>query len=81
MKDFKIWRSILKAHVIITTTRANGTSVDKNFVVYTYEEYDVAEQQEKALATLRRALSPEIAQGFREYTSFKALREALIESL
>ena len=79
MKDFKIWRSILKGHVIITTTHANGTVVDKNFVDYTDEEFDVVEQQEKALATLTMALSPEIAQGFREYTSAKALWEALIE--
>ena len=37
------------------------------------------EVDERALATLTMALSPDIAQGFRSYTSTKAFWEALIE--
>ena len=46
---------------------------------YTDEDFEKVEEQERALATLTMALSPDIAQGFREYTSDKALWEALIE--
>ena len=43
------------------------------------EEFEKVKEQEKPLATLTMALSPDIAQGFREYESAKALWEALIE--
>ncbi|KAL7600050.1 hypothetical protein Lser_V15G22421 [Lactuca serriola] len=79
MKDFKVWRCVLKGPIRITTTLENGTIVDKEFEEYNNEEFDKIEQQEKALATLTMTLSPEIAQGFREYTSTKDLWEALIE--
>ena len=46
---------------------------------YTDEDFEKVEEKERALATLTMALSPDIAQGFREYTSAKALWEALIE--
>ena len=78
MKDFKIWRSIIKNPVRITTTVA-GQVVDKAFENYTNEDFEKVEEQERALATLTMALSHDIAQGFREYTSAKALWEALIE--
>ena len=78
MKDFKIWRSIIKNLVRITTTVA-GQVVDKVVENYTDEDFKKVEEQERALATLTMALSPDIAQGFRECTSAKALWEALIE--
>ena len=62
MKYFKIWRSILKGPIQITTTLQNGKIVDKNIEDYFEEDFDRVEQQEKALATLTMALSPEIAQ-------------------
>ena len=37
------------------------------------------EVDDRALATLAMALSPDIAQGFREYEDAKTLWEALIE--
>ena len=79
MKDFKIWRNILKGPVRISTTLENGIVIDKEFEDYTYEDFGKIEEQEKALVTLTMALSPDIAHGFREYTSTKALWEALIE--
>ena len=78
MKDFKIWRSIVKNPVGITTTVA-GKVVDKAIENYTDEDFEKVEEQEWALATLTMALSPDIAQGFREYTSTKDLWETLIE--
>ena len=79
MKDFKIWCSILKGPVRTTIALENGTIVNKYFANYTDEDFEKIEEQEKALATLRMTLSPEIAQGFYEYDSAKALWEALIE--
>ena len=78
MKDFKIWKCVLKDPVRITTT-VGGQVVDKKIENYTDEDFESVEEQEKALAILTMALSPDIAQGFREYTSAKALWEALIE--
>ena len=56
-----------------------GHLIDKDIENYTDEDFELIEEQERALATLTMALSPEIAQGYREYTSAKALWEALIE--
>ncbi|XP_076951340.1 uncharacterized protein LOC143624647 [Bidens hawaiensis] len=47
--------------------------------MYSDTDYDAVKLDEIALATLTMALSPEIALGFRELTSTKALWEALIE--
>ena len=60
MKDFKIWRSIIKGPVIITTTIA-GQQVHKAVENYTDEDFEKVEEQERALATLTMALSPDIA--------------------
>ncbi|KAI3723678.1 hypothetical protein L2E82_35434 [Cichorium intybus] len=79
MKDVKVWRSFLREPVKIAVTREDGTVVDKPVENYTYEELDKVDQEEKALAILTMALSPNIAQGFREYKSVKSLWEALIE--
>lgn len=78
MKDFKIWRSIVKDPARITTTVA-GQLVEKKIQNYTDEDSEKVEEQEKALATLTIAIFPDITEGFREYTSAKALWEALIE--
>ena len=61
MNDFKIWRSILKGSVWITTTLENGTVIDKEFEDYTDEYFERVKEQDKALATLTMALSLEIA--------------------
>ena len=65
-----MWRSIIKNLVRITTTVA-GQIVDKVIKNYTDEDFEKLEEQERALATLTMALSPDIAQGFREYTLLK----------
>ncbi|XP_052624756.1 uncharacterized protein LOC128132283 [Lactuca sativa] len=56
-----------------------GQVIDKAVENYIDEEFEKVEKQERALATLTMALSPDITQGFREYTSVKDLWEALIE--
>ena len=68
MKDTKVWRSILRGPIRITTTLDDEarTVVDKPITSYTDEDFDKVEEDEKALATLTIALSQDIAQGFRE---------------
>ena len=78
-KNLKIWRSVLRGPIQITTTLEYETVVDKQIEHYTNEDFEKIEEQERALATLTMALSPEIAEGFKRYTSEKALWEALIE--
>ena len=79
MKDLKFWRSFLRGPIHFTTTLEDGTITDKKIENYTDDDFEKIEEQEKALATLTMALSPQIAQGFSEYTSANALWEALIE--
>ncbi|KAI3740357.1 hypothetical protein L2E82_30785 [Cichorium intybus] len=79
MKDVKLWRSFLRAPVKITVTLENGDIIEKPLEEYLDAEFDIVDRDEKALATITMALSPDIAQGFREYTIVKSLWEALIE--
>ena len=62
MKDFKIWRSILRGPICITTTLEDEIVVEKPIEHYTDEDFEKIEVQERALDTLTMALSPEIAQ-------------------
>ncbi|XP_052619584.1 uncharacterized protein LOC128125962 [Lactuca sativa] len=59
--------------------KVGGQVIDKAVENYTDEEFEKVEDQERDLAALTMALCPDIAQGFREYTSAKDLWEALIE--
>ena len=54
------------------------TVVEKPVKDYTDAEWETVEQDHKALAVLNMALTPEIAQGFREYTDAKSLWKALV---
>ncbi|XP_076907114.1 uncharacterized protein LOC143563467 [Bidens hawaiensis] len=79
-KDAKLWRSIVRGPKVIMYQREGSDEVEMRLVEsYTDADFDKVEQDEKALATLTMALSPEIALGFRELDSAKALWEALIE--
>ncbi|XP_076915646.1 uncharacterized protein LOC143575072 [Bidens hawaiensis] len=79
MKDAKVWRSIVGGPQPITYETAEGEIAVKPIELYVDADYDKAEEDEGALATLTMALSVEIAQGFRELQSAKDLWQALIE--
>ena len=79
LTNFKVWRSMMQGPVKITITDAAlGISVDKPLKDYTDADFEKVEADERALAILSMALTPEIAQGFREYTDAKLLWDALI---
>ena len=80
MRDNKVWRSILRGPVKITFTLDDEAKivVEKPVEDYTDADFEKVEIDDRALATLSMALTPEIAQGFREYTDAKSLWEALI---
>ena len=67
MNDIKIWRSMLRGPVKITITLEDeaNTVVEKKIEDYTEVDFDKVDIDEKALAILTMALSPDIAQGFR----------------
>ena len=71
---------MLRGPVKITYTLDDEakTVVEKPVEDYTDADFEKVEVDDRALATLSMALTPEIAQGFREYTDAKSLWEALI---
>ncbi|XP_076894858.1 uncharacterized protein LOC143547282 [Bidens hawaiensis] len=79
MKNAMIWRSIVRGPQPITYQRENGEVSVKPVEMYYDKDFEKIEEDEKAIATLTMALSPEITQGFRELQSAKGLWEALIE--
>ena len=81
MKDNKVWRCFLRGPVKTTSILDDEakTLVDKLTEDYTNDDFDKIEDDEKELAILTMALSPNITQGFREYKFAKDLWEALIE--
>ena len=76
----KVWRYMMRGPVKITFTLDDEakTVVEKAVEDYTDGDFEKVEQDHKALAVLNMALTPEIAQGFREYTDAKSLWKALI---
>ncbi|XP_076894718.1 uncharacterized protein LOC143547094 [Bidens hawaiensis] len=79
-KDVKMWRSIIRGPQVITYQREGSEEIEiKPVELYTNADFDLVEEDEKALATLTMELSPEIALGFRELNSAKGHWEALIE--
>ncbi|KAD5960539.1 hypothetical protein E3N88_12011 [Mikania micrantha] len=76
----KIWRSIQRGkRVPMYVPDGCTTRVPKPIEEYTDDDFDMVEQDDKALASLTMALGPDIAQGFKECTSAKELWEALIQ--
>ena len=76
----KVWRCMMRGPVKITFTLDNEaeTVVEKPVEDYTNADWEKVEEDHKALAVLSMALTPEISQGFREYTDAKSLWKALI---
>lgn len=79
MKDAKVWRSIMRGPRMITYKTDEGEIREKPVELFDEADHEKVEEDKRALATITMALSPEIAQGFLELTSAKALWLALIE--
>ena len=62
---------------IILRDETTGFVTLKPVEGYTDDEWVLVEEDHRALAVLTMALTPDIAQGFREYTDAKALWFAL----
>ncbi|KAL4556646.1 hypothetical protein LXL04_034800 [Taraxacum kok-saghyz] len=71
----KVWCCMMRGPVKITFTLNDEakTVVEKAVEDYTDGDFEMVELDQKALAVLNMALTPEIAQGFREYTDAKSL--------
>ena len=76
----KVWRSMMRGPVKITFTLDDEaqTVVETPVEDYTDADFEKVEIDDRALATISMALTPDIAQGFREYTDAKSLWKALI---
>ncbi|XP_076943749.1 uncharacterized protein LOC143614109 [Bidens hawaiensis] len=80
MKDAKVWRNIVRGPLVITYQRENSQEVAvKPVALYDDADFEKMEEDEKAQSSLTMALSTDIALGFRELQSAKALWKALIE--
>ena len=78
MANPRVWRCMIRGPVRITeTNETTGAVTTKDMQNYTDEEWEKVEEDQKALSVLTMALTPEIAQGFREYTDAKSLWKAL----
>ncbi|TLX69321.1 hypothetical protein E9993_23050, partial [Labilibacter sediminis] len=80
----KMWRSFVRGPTRITLPRGEKEPIDaplkdKDVGEYTEEDWEKVEADDKAFATITMALAPDIAQGFRQYTTAKSLWEALLE--
>ena len=74
----KVWRCMMRGPTRITETNVTtGVVTTKLVENYTDEEWEKVEEDHKDLSVLAMALTPEIAQGFREYTDAKSLWTAL----
>ncbi len=80
-KDWKLWKSITQGPRKFTKQLddAGKTLVPKTEEELTDAEYELADVDYKALSNLKMALSTEISQGFRSYTTAKELWTALLE--
>ena len=78
MKDNRLWRSISKGPTLLTIVdSATGDPKPKPIALYTEDDFNKTDADNTALATLTMALSPDIAQGFRQYKTAQDLWNAL----
>ncbi|KAI3744682.1 hypothetical protein L1987_57771 [Smallanthus sonchifolius] len=78
-KDSSIWKSIEKGSQVPMVRNEKNEFVPMDPDLCVGEEILQKEKDEKAYAGLTMALSTEIAQGFKEYKTAKALWDALVE--
>ena len=78
--DGKMLRSIVQGPRIITRDDEHGIDRVKNQADYSDEDMSRVETDDKALAALTMALTPEVAAGYKQYTTAKSLWDALVDS-
>ena len=79
MAQPKVWRSMMRGpKEIKEADETTGIDTLKSMEDYTDDDWAIVEEDHKALGVLTMALTPDIAQGFREYTNAKSLWKALI---
>lgn len=61
MKEPRLWRIIEQGPIKITYTLPDGVTIIEKPVTMYDDDYAIAEQNDKALATICMALSPDIA--------------------
>ena len=80
-RDPKLWRSIMRGPVQITyEIDDQGTLASKPQNLWTDEDFEKTEIDEKAMALITQGLASGISVGFRDHNSAKELWEALIEA-
>ena len=78
--DGKMLRSIVQGPIIITRADEHGIDRVKNKADYSDDDWSRAETDNKALAALTMTLTPEVAVGYKQYTTAKSLWDALVDS-
>ncbi|KAF5815687.1 putative transcription factor interactor and regulator CCHC(Zn) family [Helianthus annuus] len=81
VKDYKLWRSILRGprEIMMDSSTEPGVKVKKPKSQYTEDDLLIIEEDERALSYLTMGLGPDIAIGFRTCKSAKELWESLID--
>ena len=78
--DGRMWRSIVQGPREITQPDEDGVLKVKEQKDYSDDDWTKVEPDDKALAALTMALTPEVATGYKQYTTAKSLWDALVES-
>ncbi|KAJ0446497.1 putative transcription factor interactor and regulator CCHC(Zn) family [Helianthus annuus] len=81
VKDYKLWRSILRGprEIMMDSSTEPGVKVKKPKSQYTEDDLLIIEEDERALSYLTMGFCPDIAIGFRTCKSAKELWESLID--
>ncbi|KAJ0853333.1 putative transcription factor interactor and regulator CCHC(Zn) family [Helianthus annuus] len=81
VKDYKLWRSILRGprEIMMESSTEPGLKVKKPRDQYTEDDLLIVEEDDRALSYLTMGLGPDIAIGFRTCKSAKELWDSLIE--
>ncbi|KAJ0448317.1 hypothetical protein HanLR1_Chr17g0673931 [Helianthus annuus] len=81
VKDYKLWRSILRGprEIMMESPTEPDVKIKKPRDQYTEDDLLITEEDDRALSYLTMGLGPDIAIGFRTSKSAKELWESLIE--
>ncbi|KAJ0542527.1 putative transcription factor interactor and regulator CCHC(Zn) family [Helianthus annuus] len=81
VKDYKLWRSILRGprEIMMESPTEPDVKIKKPRDKYTEDDLLIVEEDDRALSYLTMGLGPDIAIGFRSCKSAKELWDSLIE--